>query len=93
VTGRVLVNNLGSTPASSFRISFPPGIPTQNFTDIWNDANGLASSRRDGFPTVITGAYIYADTANDRVVVSYDTDNNATLRQWVEFSYNFKIIP
>lgn len=88
VWGSVLVNNTAGTLSSSFRVSFPPGS-TSNFTSINNDADGVATAKKEGFPATVYGAGVYADITNDRVTISYDTDTNAGARQLVEYSYSY----
>ncbi len=88
VWGSVLVNNTTGTLSSSFRISFPPGS-TSNFTSVKNDVVGTASAKRLGFPATPYGTEVYADTANDRVTVSYDTDTNSGVRQLISYSYSY----
>lgn len=88
--GRVLVNNASSTLTSSFRVGFPIGI-TSNFDNTYNDAVGVVKVKREGFPATVYGGDVYADTVNDRVTISYDTDGSTSTRQIITYVLAFKI--
>lgn len=89
LAGKVLLNNLTSTISSSFRISMPAVIST-NFTDTSNDVAGVVNSHKIGVSPTYNGG-LYADTTNEQVTVTYDTDGSNTTRQLVEFVAKFKI--
>jgi hypothetical protein len=90
LVGKVKVNNTAGTVASSFRISFPPGI-TSNFTNDLNDISGPVTNRKElSFDDALTG-FPYADTSNDRVTIAYNCDGNAPIRQFIEYAVVFKI--
>jgi len=90
IMGKVLLNNASGTIASSFRVSYPPGI-TSTLDDIEDDVTGNVTNQRQTTPAVLYGADSYADVINNRVTISYDTDNATGTRQLIEYTVAFKI--
>lgn len=90
VSGRILMNSLTGTGATSFYVSLPPGI-TSNFTDLLGDVTGVASTRTNNFPSVNKPAWVAAQVTTDEIHVFLETDGNAGTRQYVSWVLNFKI--